>query len=96
MPTVAEAESKRGRPDRAPLFIIGLALIALAMFAFQAMAGHHVRWWNWVISSLVIVNTAVGSLPALRARPTLSIAISRLSLVIAWAVIVAIVVQMQG
>ena len=96
MPSALEAETKKSRPDRRPLFFVGLAGFAFALFAFEAKSGHSVHWWNWVIPSLVIVNTAVASLLALRARPRLSTAISRISLALALFVIVAILAQTQG
>jgi hypothetical protein len=96
MPPTLQAERRSSRADRGPLLIVGLALVALAVFAVQAKSGHHVQWWNWVISSLVITNTAVASLPALRTRPRLSLMLSRISLGLTLAVIVATLAQMQG
>ena len=93
---VPEAERKAPRADRAPFVIIGLAVLILGGYALEARSGRHVEWWNWVIAGLIITNTLVGSLPALRKRPRLSLAISRFSLMVALVVFAAIISKMLG
>ena len=66
------------------------ALIALALFAREAALGHHVRWWNWAISSFILANGTITLVPALRRRVWVQVTVGLVGLVVGVIVIVSV------